>query len=287
MNDGDVIDAHFHVWDLEKLFYSGLTDEMETTHVIGDYSPIRRTYLLDEYLANASACRVRKAVHVQAAVGHLNPVDETAWIQEVSVAANFPVAIIGHADLRESSCGHILDAHMQYPGFRGVRMLSQPGLLDDPAFYRGMRVLSDRGLVFDLDVDPAEMSSACKLVAAFPKIQFVLEHVGFPKRTDLNYFKQWQQAIAELAVAPNVACKLSGLSMIYHEPSPECFRPWVHHAWDVFGPQRCLFGSNWPFDGLFSDYPTILRCYLEALTPITDEDRRAFLTANASRIYRL
>lgn len=86
-NDGHVIDAHFHVWDLQKLFYSGLTDEMETTHVMGDYSRIRRTYLLDECLTHARVCEVHKAVHVQAAVGHPDPVEETAWVREVSAAA--------------------------------------------------------------------------------------------------------------------------------------------------------------------------------------------------------
>ncbi len=259
MNTGHVIDAHFHVWDLEKLFYSGLTDEMETTHVMGDYSRIRRTYLLDEYLTHARVCDVRKAVHVQAAVGHPDPVEETAWVEEVAAAADFTVAIIGHADLREPSCGDVLDAHMKYPGFRGVRMLSQPGLFADPALYRGMQAVRDRGLLFDLDADPSDMSCACKLAAAFPQVQFVLNHVGFPKQTDPTYFQQWRRAIAELALAPNVACKLSGLSMIYHEPTAECFRPWVRHAWDVFGAGRCLFGSNWPVDSLFSDFPTLLR----------------------------
>jgi len=287
MNEGQVVDAHFHIWDLERLFYSGLSDEMETTHVMGDYSRIRRTYLLEEYLANARPCRVQKAVHVQAAIGHPDPVEETAWVHEVSLAANFPVAIIGYADLREPSCGHVLEAHMKYPGFRGIRMLSQPGLFDDQALHRGMRTLSDLGLIFDLDVDLSQMRSACKLVSAFPEVQFVLNHVGFPKQTDPTYFRQWQQAIAELALAPNVACKLSGLSMIYHEPSAECFRPWVRHAWNLFGAKRCLFGSNWPVDGLFSDFPTILRSYLDALGPITDEDREAFLVRNACRVFRL
>jgi predicted TIM-barrel fold metal-dependent hydrolase len=131
------------------------------------------------------------------------------------------------------------------------------------------------------------MAEAIALVTAFPQVQFVLDHVGFPKGTSSDYFRQWQQAIATLARAPNVACKISGLSMIYHQPSAEHFGPWVRHAWACFGAQRCLFGSDWPVDSLFSDFATLLECYLSSLSPISAADRYALLAGNAERIYHL
>jgi predicted TIM-barrel fold metal-dependent hydrolase len=282
-----VVDSHLHLWDLQRLRYSWLTDEVVSTHVIGDYTPICRNYLLHEYLADTRACGVVKAVHVQAATGHPNPVDETAWLQEVSDTAGFRIGIVGYVDLRDAACERVLDAHMRYANFRGVRMLYQPGLFGDAAFRRGMRALAERDLVYGIDADAPRMTGAISLAADFPEIQFVLDHVGFPKSTTSDYFREWQRGIATLASAPNVACKISGLSMIYHEPSAAHFRPWVRHAWSCFGVERCLFGSYWPVDSLFSDFPTLLRCYSAALPPTTAADRDALFAGNAERIFRI
>jgi predicted TIM-barrel fold metal-dependent hydrolase len=282
-----IVDSHFHLWDLKRLHYSWLTDEIVSTHVIGDYTPICRNYLLSDYLVDTSAFGVVKAVHVQAATGHPNPVDETAWLQDVSDTAKFTIGIIGYADLREQACERVLDAHMQHANFKGVRMLNQPGLLEDPAFRRGMHAVAARNLIYAIDADAPNMAGAISLVEEFPGVQFVLDHVGFPKSTSFDYFEKWKLAIATLARAPNIACKISGLSMIYHEPTAELFRPWVHHACASFGVERCLFGSDWPVDGLFSDFATLLKCYSEALPPMTSADRHAFFAGNAERIYRL
>src|SRR6185295_19995506 len=282
-----VVDSHLHLWDLKRLRYSWLTDEIVFTHVLGDYTRICRNYLLPDYLNDTRDCGIIKAVHVQAATGHPNPVDETAWLQDVSDAANFTIGIVGYVDLREQSCERVLDAHMQYPNFRGVRMLNQPGLFEDPALHRGMHAVEERNLVYGIDADAPNMTGAISLVEKFPDLQFVIDHIGFPKSTSAHYFEQWKQAIAILARSPNVACKISGLSMIYHEPSAEHFRPWVHHATACFGAERCLFGSDWPVDSLFSDFPTLLNCYSKALPPMSSADRHALFGGNAERIYRL
>ena len=287
MGNQPVVDSHLHLWDLKRLRYSWLTDDIVFTHVIGDYTRICRNYLLPDYLDDTKDCRILKAVHVQAATGHPSPVDETAWLQAVSDAAHFTIGIVGFADLREPFCARVLDAHLQYPNFRGVRMLCQPGLFQDSAFHRGMHAVAERNLVYGIDADAPQMTGAISLVAAFPQVQFVVDHLGFPKSTSPHYFGEWQQAIAKLARAPNVACKISGLSMIYHEPSAEYFRPWVQHAWACFGAERCLFGSDWPVDSLFSDFPTLLKCYSEALSPLTTAEQLSFFAGNAERIYRI
>jgi predicted TIM-barrel fold metal-dependent hydrolase len=156
-----VVDSHLHLWDLKRLRYSWLTDEIVFTHVIGDYTPICRNYLLHNYRNDTKDCGVAKAVHVQAATGHPNPVDETAWLQDVSDSAKFTIGIVGHVDLREKACERLLDAHMRYPNFRGVRMLYQPGLFDDSGFRRGMHAVAERKLVYGIDADAPCMTGAC------------------------------------------------------------------------------------------------------------------------------
>ena len=282
-----IVDSRLHLWDLQRLRYSWLTDEIVSTHVIGDYTAICRNYLLRDYLEDTRNCGITKAIHVQAATGHPDPVDETAWLQEVSDSAKFTIGIVGYVDLRDAACERMLDAHMRYANFRGVRMLYQPGLLEDAAFRRGMRALAERELVYGIDADAPRMTEAISVVREFPEVQFVLDHVGFPKSTDSDYFRAWQQGIATLATTPNVACKISGLSMIYHAPSADYFRPWVQHAWSCFGVDRCLFGSDWPVDRLFSDFPTLLQCYSGALPPTTAAERNALFARNAERIFRI
>ncbi|MDL4813368.1 amidohydrolase family protein [Actinomadura opuntiae] len=112
----------------------------------------------------------------------------------------------------------------------------------------------------------------------------VAEHTGWP---DKEPFPEWRAGMATLAALPNVHCKLSGLGMALRTMAVEELRPYVESCLDLFGVDRCFFGSNFPVDGVAGTYADLLAAYQEISAPLTEAERRALFSANARRRYRL
>jgi predicted TIM-barrel fold metal-dependent hydrolase len=284
----DVIDTHIHLWDLTHLTYAFLlqTDPAEEA-IMGNYDAIKKNYLIDDYLAETHGCGVTKAVHVQAAVGHPRPVEETAWLQGIADRSVFPHAIIGHCDLRGDDVEEVLEGHARFANFRGIRMLGTRGMLEEERFQRGFARVAARGLIYELDATLEDMQAARRLAREFPDTPIVLTHTGLPlERTD-RYFSEWRAAMRSLARADNVICKISGLGMVDHHWTVASIRPWVEAAIDAFGCRRCMFGTNWPVDSLYSAYRTVVDAYREIIHSLGSDDQRQLLCGTAERVYRI
>ena len=102
-----------------------------------------------------------------------------------------------------------------------------------------------------------------------------------------TYYQRWRQGLAVAASAPNIICKISGLGMADHHWTPATIRPYVLACIETFGPARSLFATNWPVDGLFSDYATLLSAYAEITAEFSADERRAMFSGNAERLYRI
>jgi predicted TIM-barrel fold metal-dependent hydrolase len=286
-NSFTFIDAHIHLWDLGHLYYGWLTDQYSPDHVIGNYTSICRDQLIEDFIRDIGSVNVLKAVHIQAAVGEKNPVAETKWIQKVSDQQHIKLGIIGYSDLTDRACPAELDAHGQYPNFRGVRMLARPGLFEDRSFLAGMEHIRERDLIFDVDADWPVFHQVLSIAKSFPTIQFVLGHAGFPKQLDRDYFEHWQKGMSILAQAPNIACKISGIGMICHSANVATLRPWVMHCIEAFGTDRAMFATNWPVERLYSDYETLITAYRTVTEHFTEHERARLFRDNAEAIYRL
>jgi len=285
--DLSFIDTHFHLWDLNALYYSWLTDQVSEDHVIGDYSAIRQNYLIENYISDAKDSGLVKAVHIQAAIGHPNLVDETNWLQTIIDQSPIPNAIIGPADLRQEDCEEVLDQQCACDAFRGIRMFAEPGLFQRKDFLSGFSLLQEKGLIYDMDVDYPQMDEAFQLAKKFPNVQIILGHAGFPKRRTAEYFEVWKKSISRLAEADNVACKISGLGMADHNWTIESIRPWVLHCLEAFGVDRCMFGTNWPVDSMFSDYKTLVDAYRSVIQAFQPDEQEKLFSKNAESFYRI
>lgn len=283
-----MIDTHIHLWDLGHLTYAFLlkTDPAEEA-LLGNYDAIKRNYLIDHYLEDIKDCGVAKAVHVQAALGHPRPVEETAWLQGIADRYGFPHAIIGHCDLRGSNVDATLEGHLGFANFRGIRMLGTQGLLEDEQFQRGFAALADRALLYELEASLDDMPAAYRLANKFPETSIVLTHTGLPMERTHSYFRRWRDATRSLAQAENVICKISGLGMTDHLWTTASIRPWVESAIEIFGAGRCMFGTNWPVDSLYSSYGAIIDAYREIISNLGNHEQRALLSETATRIYRI
>jgi predicted TIM-barrel fold metal-dependent hydrolase len=285
----DFVDAHFHLWDLNELHYGWLTDQaMEVHPVIGDYSDIQKSYLLNDYLSDAKKSGLTKAVHVQAAIGIDDPVEETRWLQDVFDASRFPGAIIGYVDLRDKNYDELLSRHCEFSRFRGIRMMEEEdSFYSDGRFLSGLKSLGKRNLIFDLDIGWQLMPEAFLAARKNPDLLFVLEHTGFPKSRSLEYFASWKKNLKLIAQAENVVCKISGLAMVDHNWNLESFTPWVREAIEVFGPERCMFATNFPVDKLFGSFDAIVKAYKDIVEDFSFSEKEMLFSKNAEKFYRI
>ena len=299
-----IIDAHHHLWDLESNSYPWLQTPID--HVAGDYSTIRRNYLIKDLIADASEgpFELVKSVHVQAEWGQDNdPVGETTWLQGVadsSESNGLVSAIIGSADFFSPDVAEVLERHAAHPNFRGIRQMlnhsqDNPGLnfidrgdaMGDPLWREGYRLLSKFQASFDLQVWPWQLSMAARLAHDIPEIPVILNHAGMPFANNAVSMRQWELGMRALASAANVSVKISGLGMATPGWTVETIRPYVEGTIDIFGVDRCMFASNFPVDRLTSDYTTIWDAYDEITAGMQDRDRQKLFHDNAIRYYRL
>jgi predicted TIM-barrel fold metal-dependent hydrolase len=297
MDDFPIIDPHHHLWDLDKHYYPWLTDGPKPI-AFGDYSPIIRNYLIEDFLADTKNQNVVKSVHLDVGFDPRDPVGETRWLQEVADAHGFPHGIVGYANLAAPDVRDTLEAHASYPNFRGIRQslnyhtdpvktyLDRPGVSRELAWRDGFRLLRGFGMSFDLQIYYPQMEEAYDLARAFPDTQIILNHTGM-QVDGMAHFEAWKAGMARLAQAPNVACKISGLGMGDWSWTTESIRPYVEEAIAAFGVDRCMFASNFPVDELFSSYDKIFDAFKAVTTAYSAIDRRKLFHDNAKIFYRL
>jgi predicted TIM-barrel fold metal-dependent hydrolase len=297
------VDSHFHVWDLSS-HPAPLYQWLHAPRIggpLGDYRAICRDYLVADFLAEAGACGVVKGVHVEAALDRGDPLGETVWLQAVADSPGsrgFPHAIIAHVDLTAPDLDSRLDAHRAHRNFRGVRQIvtwdkasnlpqAPRDLLADPGWPAGLARLGRLGLVFDLQLAPSQMVQAAAIIRRVPETQIVLDHMGCPLDRSPAGMAVWREGVRALAACPGVAVKLSGYGMWHHEWTTADLRLFVLELIDVFGVERCLFGSNFPVDSLFSTYAVLIEAFDSILSGFSDGGRRQIMAGNSERVYRI
>jgi predicted TIM-barrel fold metal-dependent hydrolase len=291
----EFIDSHVHFIDQKhpRLRFSWLEPEFvhprlgnidNMKHLIYDPAGLR---------AETRFTGLTKVVNVQAALDVADPVDETAWLQELADATGWPNGIVAYVDLAAEDAADQLERHAAYSNLRGIRdfgrgdFLGPGAFLVDPAWRRGAGLLAERDLVLDLDCQWQDMDKARAVAEQLSDLTIILEHVGFPTGRDSDYFANWCAAIADLAEAPNVFCKVSGLGMGDPEWTVESLRPWVEHCLTSYGIERCLFGTNWPVDRLYSSYDAVIAAYDELLADLSPDGRQRFFVGTAEEVYRI
>lgn len=284
----DFVDAHIHLFHLghPTLKYAWL--EPDFVHpVIGDINAMKsHAYTVEAFTRETRFSRVKKAVHVQAALGSDDPVEETKWIEEQVERSGFPLALVGDARMQSADVEKTLERQADYPNMRGIRDFAEGDYLVDPNFERGYALLEKYNLSYDLDCTWENMEKAKNLAEKYPDILMILGHAGFPQERTDEYFGNWRAEMTTLAEAENVVCKISGLGMVDQRWTVESLRPWVLHSIDAFGVDRCMFGTNWPVDRLFSSYNDVVHAYLQIVTDFSDEEKKALFSANAEKYYR-
>ena len=290
------VDAHHHIWRRADLPW---LDGPMQPRIFGPYERIRRDYLIDEYLADLADCDIAASVYVQCNWAKHAFEDEVAYVQHIADERGFPQAIVGYADFLASDIRPQLDRLKKYPNMRGLRMqlhwhenpqyrfAAGPDLASDPTFMRNVAWLADYDWSFDLQVFADQMQGAVKLAASTPKVTFVLQHAGMLEDLSPRGWERWRDGMRSLAAYPNVVSKLSGLGTFIHRNDPTHIAAIVRETVGIFGSERCLFGSNFPVEKLWTSYRDLITAYRRALEALGEETARAALHDTAAKVYRL
>ena len=299
MSIAEIIDAHHHLWDLRAVRYPWLTQRASSEGFAGDVSPLQHDYLVSDFLADSGSSCVVRSVHVQAESDHSDPVAETRWLQSVADAHGFPHGIVAYAALESKDVDEVLAAHCQFRNMRGIRQMlnwsNDPSLnqaeradfMTDPSWRSGFALLDGYGLSFDMQIYPSQAIDAAALADAFPETSIIVDHTGMPAVRDQAGLEAWRQGLRELARRPNVAMKISGLGMFDHHWTTDSVRPFILETIEIFGPDRCMFASNFPVDRLYSSYEVLVQTFREAIAGFTPHEQALLLRDNAARLYRL
>ncbi len=292
----DIIDAHHHIWRQTDLpWLLGPTQP----RIFGPYDDIKRDYPIEEYLDDIKGSGIVKSVYVQANWAPNWFADEAAWVQETAERSGWPHGIVAYCDMTQDDARRDLDRLAQYPLMRGIRQqlhwhenplyrfAKTPDLARDPNVQKNVARLADYGWVFDLQVFTGQMDSACDLVDACPAVTFVLQHAGMLEDLSDEGRAAWRKAMKQLAKRENAVTKLSAFGTFIHDNDPAHIEWMVGETVKIFGAERCLFGSNFPIEKLWTTYRKLTNAFLKAADGMSAARRKAIFHDTASRVYRL
>jgi predicted TIM-barrel fold metal-dependent hydrolase len=293
----DLVDAHHHIWRRQDLPW--LSGEM-VPRIFGPYEPIRRDYLAPEYIAEATACGITSSVYIQTNWPLERSVDEIRWLREVHAETGWPTAVIGSADLFAADAADVMRRQAAItPLVRGVRLqlhwherpefrfASAPDRMKDPTFRRNIAVLADLGWLFELQVFAGQMDDAAAFVADFPETTFVLVHAGMLDGREQSTVDEWTRGLRRLAERPNVAVKLTGQGTFVHRVDQPLIDLVTASCLELFGSGRCMWGSNFPVEKIWTELPPLVSAWKRALRPYTSDEQEDVLSRTARRVYGL
>jgi predicted TIM-barrel fold metal-dependent hydrolase len=283
------VDTHVHFWDHGEadLHWPYLVPGFPHPRLKDMHRLDAPRFGPDELRAEAGDVPLAAIVHVQSAQ-EAWPGAETAWLQRLADDGGWPHAIVARVRLAAADAAVFLPTHAAHPRFRGVRDLSAEKDLGGDELLAGWDVLADLGGSVELMVPHERFAEVAGVARHRRDGVVVLGHAGLPVQRDAAYLRAWSAALQVLASEPNVVCKVSALAS-GSDPdwTVESIRPWVLGCIDAFGPDRCMFASNWPIDRLFGTYERLVDAYDEITSGLTAGERAAVFGETARRVYRI
>lgn len=290
-----IVDAHHHLWNLGAVDYPWLR-QRGVHRFFGDPTPIQTNYEVDEFRADHGSLDVHKSVHIQVGAEPGAEVQETHWLDAQAEAFGLPRAIVAYCDFSSPRAHDIMQRHIEgSKRLRGFRQIfsrhpaedasdDSPQLLANPTVAETLKLLSSLGLSFDLQLTPPHMTRAARLFGQLDGLPVALCHAGSPWRRDAGGVAEWRTGLQALAELPSVTCKLSGLGMFDPQWTLETLKPVVLTVLETFGPERTMWGSNFPVDKLYRGYGELLMAML-SIVPASMHDH--VFRATAERFYRI
>ena len=274
------IDAHQHFWRYGAAGYGWIDP--------GTMAPLTRDFLPDDLQPLLAASRFDASIAVQAR----QSLDETRDLLQMADACSFIAGVVGWVDLQADDVNAQLERWAPHPKLVGVRHVVQDEpddrFLLNPAFCRGVSLLHGFDLTYDLLLHTRHLAVASDFVAKFPAQRFVLDHLAKPE-IRRGAIDEWARDLKRLAAHPHVMAKLSGLitEADWQQWNADDIRPYLDVAFECFGPDRLMIGSDWPVCILAGDYHRTLAVVTDYLETWPDAARDAVMGGTAAAFWRL
>ncbi|MDB5686276.1 MAG: amidohydrolase [Rhizorhabdus sp.] len=278
-----ILDSHVHLTDTRHVGYLWEAD-----------TRIGRQTLPSDYFAATAGFPVEALVFIEAAARADWAVEEAHWIKGLAEAGAPIAAIVAQADLRRGAAiEEQLDQLAALEGVRGVRWILEPPFENDPdacvrpAFIEAAKLLPRYDFSLDISVKNSALPDVVRLVRTCPDVRFILDHMGKPAIAE-GTTEPWRSHIRELAGLDNIVCKISGMPM---EAGPgwtvDSIRPYAEAVAEAFGPDRILYGSDYPAQAPVSDFAAWTAAIVEIVGAGSAEEVDRFFYANAAETYRV
>ncbi len=274
-----VVDAHQHFIRYNPEEYPWIDDGMAV---------LKRDLMPVDLAAAANPVGLSASVAVEAR----QSLAETAWLLEIARRNPMVAGVVGWVDLRDPSVESALEEYSADPKLVGVRHVIHDEPDDDfmlgREFCRGVRFLARYGLTYDLLIFSRHLPQTLEFVRRFPDQPFVIDHIAKPRIRN-GEFAEWREKLRPVARCENVFCKVSGMVT---EARPklwklEDFRPYVETVLELFGPERVMFGSDWPVCTLEAPYTEVFEIFDSAIDGLSADERAKVLGGTASAFYGL
>ncbi len=270
------IDSHQHFWRLDRRDYHWLNPEMRALY---------RDFLPQDLAAEIAKAGISKTIAVQAAPS----VAETRYLLHLAEATDFVAGVVGWVDMEAAD--DVLRALSASPYFLGIRPMIQdipdPNWMLQAALQPAFDSLSRLDLSLDALVRPQHLKPLHTLMQRHPELRVVIDHGAKPDIA-ANGYQDWVEQLQRIAASTNAHCKLSGLvTEAGDDPDLEHLQPYVDHLLECFGPERLLWGSDWPVVNLASTYADWLALTEQLLAPLSRDERNKIYGGTARAFYRL
>jgi L-fuconolactonase len=272
------LDSHQHFWNYNPIRDNWITEEMEV--IRHDFLPSDLEPLLD---ANG----IQGCVAVQADQSEA----ETDFLLGLASEHDFIQGLVGWLDLCAERIHERLDYYSQFPklkGFRHILQAEAPEFILRPEFQRGIAALRPYGFTYDILIYPKHLPHSLKLVQAHPDQLFVIDHLAKPDIKN-GHFEDWEAGLKAIAAHDNVYCKLSGMvteADLKNWRKEDIF-PYMNKAFEAFGAERLMFGSDWPVCKLAGEYGVVCDLVDEYLSQMSIPEQEMVWENNAKHFYNL
>ena len=273
------IDSHQHFWKYDSEKHLWIDDEMTV---------IRRDFLPEHLEKIYAENDIDGCVAVQAD----QSLEETDFLLELAATHDFVKGVVGWVDLCSESVEKALEKYQAKPLLKGWRHVVQgepdPNFLLRPNFTRGISLLEKYGYTYDILVFPHQLGAVLEFVKKFPNQQFVIDHIAKPYIKD-GFYDGWAVLMQKIAEHGNVHCKLSGMvtEAYYKHWVPNQFDSYIDLVLEAFGPDRVMFGSDWPVCLVAANYQQVKQLVANAIAGLSQSERDRIMGANAMAFYNL
>lgn len=273
------IDTHQHFWKYEPIKHKWINESM---------SVIRRDFMPTDLKKVYGENGIDGCVAVQAD----QTLEETNFLLWLSEKHSFIKGIVGWVDLRAKNVNEVLEEYKTHSKIKGFRHVVQGerdhNFLLRPDFMNGIFLLEKNGYVYDILVFPHQLGAVLEFVKRFPNQKFVIDHIAKPYIKD-GFYDGWAIMMIEIAKQENVYCKLSGMitEADFDSWSPDQIKPYMNLVLEAFGPNRIMFGSDWPVCLVAGNYKEVKKLVTDFISELSLTEQAAIMGLNAIKFYNL